>query len=252
MNAKSAKMRLDELVVQRGWCETRSQAKAIILAGKIRRGSHILDKPGKVYRTDTAIGIIEPPRFVSRGGEKLEGFLSAYSIPITETYCLDVGASTGGFTDCLLQRGAKSVVCIDVGRAQLHSKLKADKRVQNLEGLNARYLSPEQLPFPSYSIVVMDLSFISLQKVLPAIWPLLKKNGFLIMLIKPQFEADKRTVDAGRGVIRNPSIHQAVVKQIRLFCIKELVPSQEIGCMESPLLGTAGNKEYLLGLQKKL
>ncbi|MCB1123414.1 MAG: TlyA family RNA methyltransferase, partial [Verrucomicrobiae bacterium] len=172
--------RLDELLLIKDLCDSRSQAKALILAGKVRRGTEVLDKPGKAYPVDTELTILQPPRFVGRGGEKLEAYLKAYPISLEGCRSLDVGASTGGFTDCLLQNGISEAVCVDVGHGQLHYKLQQDPRVTNLEKINARYLKAEVLPFPEYDVVVMDLSFISLKKVLSPVWPLLKSGGKLI------------------------------------------------------------------------
>lgn len=243
------KMRLDELLVERDLCATRSQAKALIMTGKVRSGTVVLDKPGKSYDSEIELTVLEPPKFVSRGGEKLEGFLDRFEIDPTDCTVLDVGASTGGFTDCLLQRGAVSSTCVDVGRAQLHGKLLSDPRVTNMEKINARYLTADTLPQPSYDIVVMDLSFISLRKVLPAVWPLVNPAGLLIILVKPQFEATKQEVDKAGGVIRDEAIQDRVLEEIRTFARQELPSSTEIGIMESPIRGTDGNREFLLGLK---
>ena len=201
--AKSPKQRLDELLVAKGLADSRSQAKAIILAGKVKLGTERLDKPGRSFPQDSELTVEAPPRFVSRGGEKLEGFLDRFNISVQGLPILDVGASTGGFTDCCLQRGAISATCVDVGRAQMHNKLIQDDRVTNLEKTNARHLQPGDLPQPTYPRIVMDLSFISLTKVLPAVWQFIEPGGCLIALGKPQFEADKNEVDARRGIIRD-------------------------------------------------
>jgi 23S rRNA (cytidine1920-2'-O)/16S rRNA (cytidine1409-2'-O)-methyltransferase len=244
------KVRLDELLVCKGLASSRSQAKAIILAGKVRNNSELLDKPGRMLDQDAVIYVQSPPRFVSRGGDKLEGFLEVFPVEIESRDVLDVGASTGGFTDCCLQRGARSVTCIDVGRAQLHHRLLQDARVTNFEKINARYVEASQLPLKTYDLVVMDLSFISLTKVLPNIWNLLAAGGQLIALVKPQFEAEKKEVDAGNGIIKNPEIHQRVLNAIRAFALSELLGAHIIGSIESPIKGTSGNLEYLLGLKK--
>ena len=244
-------LRLDELLGVLGHCDSRSRAKALILAGKVRRGTEILDKPGKTYAADTNITLIHPPRFVGRGGEKLEAYLEAFATETSGLRSLDVGASTGGFTDCLLQRGVGTAVCIDVGRAQLHNKLLQDPRVSNIEKLNARHLTPDQLPYPDYDLVVMDLSFISLRKVLPAVWPVLKAGGKLIALVKPQFEADKLLVDKGRGVIRDDTVRQEILNDMIAWSIDELEQSELEGWIESPIAGGDGNREYLMGLRKQ-
>ena len=245
------KQRLDELLVETGLCDSRSQAKALILAGKVRRGTEILDKPGKVYPVDAEITLVQPPRFVGRGGEKLEAYLEAFPTLTANLRSLDVGASTGGFTDCLLQRGIAQAVCIDVGRAQLHNKLIQDPRVTNIEKLNARYLTSDQLPYPDYDLIVMDLSFISLKKVLPAVWPVLKRGGKLIALVKPQFEARKELVDKGRGVIREDETRKQILEDMVEWSLKELPHSQLEGWIESPIAGGDGNREYLIGLYKE-
>lgn len=248
---KSKKMRLDELLVARGLSETRSRAKALIMAGKVRLGTEVIDKPGKALPADAAIELEQPPRFVSRGGEKLEGFLDQFSIDVSGLRSLDVGASTGGFTDCLLQRGVIDATCIDVGRAQLNGKLLRDARVRNFEKINARNLKAEDLPFLNYPIIVMDLSFISLTKVLPAVWSCLAEGGRLIALIKPQFEAEKAEVDKFRGVIKDPKIQDRTLQQILAFAHAELPDAQLIGTMDSPITGGDGNREFLAGWTKQ-
>jgi 23S rRNA (cytidine1920-2'-O)/16S rRNA (cytidine1409-2'-O)-methyltransferase len=246
----SAKTRLDELLVARGLAASRAQAKALIMSGRVRRGTERLDKPGKEFPVDTELSIDQPPRFVSRGGEKLAGFLERHPLDLRGAHVLDVGASTGGFTDCVLQAGAADVVCVDVGRAQLHAKLRGDARVTNLEQVNARHLRPSDLPRPRYDLVVMDLSFISLRAVLPAVWPCVQPGGRLIALVKPQFEAGKAEVDKGRGVIRDPAVQDAVLAEITRFALAELPGASLLGSMDSPITGTDGNREFLLGLTK--
>ncbi len=248
---KNKKSRLDELLVNRGVCPTRSQARAFIMAGKVLAAHGILDKPGKTVPADIELTLRQPPRFVGRGGEKLEGFLEDFSLDVKGLAVLDVGASTGGFTDCLLQRGAASAVCIDVGRGQLHEKLRRDPRVTSLEKVNARYLKAEILPRPLYDLIVIDLSFISLRKVLPAVWPLLVEKGFLITLVKPQFEALKIEADKSRGVIRDPVIRERVLNEIREFAATRLPHCREIAHRESQVAGTEGNREYFLALKKE-
>lgn len=243
------KRRLDELIVERGLAPSRSQAKALIMSGRVRRGTERLDKPGKVYAEDVEIFVDQPPRFVSRGGEKLQGFIDQHPIDLTGAHILDVGASTGGFTDCALQAGAASAVCVDVGRAQLHSKLRDNPRVTNLEKLNARTLRPSDLPRSDFDAVVMDLSFISLRKILPATWPFVRPGGVLVALIKPQFEAGKAAVDKGRGVIRDAALQEQIRDELRDFALTELAGSELIGVIDSPITGTDGNREFLLGLR---
>ncbi len=244
------RLRLDELLVVRGLVESRAQAKALIMAGRVRHGTERLDKPGKEYPEDFAVELEQPPRFVSRGGEKMQAAVDAFALELRGAHVLDVGASTGGFTDCVLQAGAADVVCVDVGRAQLHARLRADPRVTNLEKLNARYLSAKDLPRAEYDAIVMDLSFISLTSVLPAVWPLLRAGGTLVALVKPQFEAGKAEVDKGQGVIRDPVVQQATLERIRTFALTELPGAGVIGSIDSPLKGADGNREFLLGLKK--
>jgi 23S rRNA (cytidine1920-2'-O)/16S rRNA (cytidine1409-2'-O)-methyltransferase len=245
------RLRLDELLVQRGLAASRAQAKALIMTGRVRQGTLRLDKPGKEYPLDLDLAVDQPPRFVSRGGEKLQGALDAFGLDLRGAHVLDVGASTGGFTDCALQAGAATVVCVDVGRAQLHARLREDPRVTNLEQVNARRLRAEGLPRPQFDAVVMDLSFISLRAVLPAVWPLVQPAGLLIALVKPQFEAGKAEVDKGRGIIRDAAIHARVLAEIRAFVAADLPDAEIIGEIESPLVGTDGNREFLLGLRRR-
>jgi 23S rRNA (cytidine1920-2'-O)/16S rRNA (cytidine1409-2'-O)-methyltransferase len=245
-----AKQRLDELLVARGLAETRSQAKALIMAGRVLHGTERLEKPGKDYPVDLELNVEQPPRFVSRGGEKLTGFLEKFTVDLRGAALLDVGASTGGFTDCALQAGAISAVCVDVGRAQLHARLAGDPRVTNLEKVNARHLKPGDLPRDNFDAVTMDLSFISLKAVLPAVWPFLRDGGTLIALVKPQFEAGKTEVDKGRGVIRDRAVQDAVLADITSFALAQLRGAVLIGSMDSPITGADGNREFLIGLRK--
>jgi 23S rRNA (cytidine1920-2'-O)/16S rRNA (cytidine1409-2'-O)-methyltransferase len=244
------KIRLDELLVARGLAETRSQAKALVMAGRVRRGTERLDKPGQDFPADAELSVEQPPRFVSRGGEKLAAALTAFALDLRGAHVLDVGASTGGFTDCALQSGAADVVCVDVGRAQLHAKLRADPRVTNFEKVNARHLSTGDLPRDAFDAVVMDLSFISLKVVLPAVWPFVRPGGVLVALVKPQFEAGKAEVDKGRGIIRDPAVQQAVLDDVRTFALTLLRGAGLIGTIDSPITGTDGNREFLLGLRR--
>ena len=244
------KVRLDELMVIKGLAPTRAQAKALVMAGRVRNGTERLDKPGKELPDSTPISLTELPRFVSRGGEKLAAAVEAFKLNFTDLHVLDVGASTGGFTDCSLQAGATDVTCVDVGRAQLHPKLIQDKRVTNLEKVNARTLKPGDLPRASYDAVVMDLSFISLRSVLPAVWPFLTSEGFLVALVKPQFEAGKAEADKGKGVIKDPEVRQKVLQTITEFALTELPKAKHIVTIDSPITGADGNHEFLLCIKK--
>jgi 23S rRNA (cytidine1920-2'-O)/16S rRNA (cytidine1409-2'-O)-methyltransferase len=242
--------RLDELLVRRGLAASRAQARALIMAGRVRRGTELLDKPGREFADDVVFTLEQPPRVVGRGGEKLVAFVERFSVDLHGAHVLDVGASTGGFTDCVLQAGAADVTCVDVGRGQLHARLRADPRVTNRERVNARYLKPADLPRAEYDVAVMDLSFISLKAVLPAVWPFLRPGGLLIALVKPQFEAGKAEADKGRGVIRDPAVQAATLNAVTTFALAELPGASLLGSMDSPLTGAAGNREFLLGLRK--
>ncbi|MBC8041382.1 MAG: TlyA family RNA methyltransferase [Opitutaceae bacterium] len=247
----STRQRLDELLVTRGLADSRSQAKALIMSGRVLHGTTRLDKPGKEFPADLDLVVEQPPRFVSRGGEKLQGWIEKFSLDLRGAHLLDVGASTGGFTDCALQSGAADAVCIDVGRAQLHPKLQADPRVTNLEKINARHLAATDLPRTDFDAIVMDLSFISLKSVLPAVWPFLRTGGTLVALVKPQFEAGKAEVDKGRGIIRDTAVQDAVLADIQSFALAQLPGATLVGTMDSPITGTDGNREFLLGLKKR-
>lgn len=244
------KQRLDELLVTRGLAPTRAQAKALIMSGRVRHGTERLDKPGKEFPADFELSVDQPPRFVSRGGEKLAAYLEQFPVDLTGAHLLDVGASTGGFTDCALQAGAASATCVDVGHGQLHEKLRRDPRVINFEKVNARHLQPGGLPRASYDVVVMDLSFISLKSVLPAVWPFLRLGGTLIALVKPQFEAGKAEVDKGQGIIRDDVVRARVLAEVRDFMLGELPGAKVHGERECPVHGADGNREFLLGLTK--
>jgi 23S rRNA (cytidine1920-2'-O)/16S rRNA (cytidine1409-2'-O)-methyltransferase len=244
------KIRLDELLVKKGEAETRSQAKALILSGRVRLGTEVLDKPGKTLPEDAPVWLVQPPRFVGRGGEKLEAALAAFSIECQGLHVLDIGASTGGFTDCALQAGAASATCVDVGHSQLHSRLRDDPRVTNLEKTNARHLQTGDLPREDYDLVVIDVSFISLRLILPAVWPFLAPDGRLVALVKPQFEAEKKEVDRAGGVIKDPSIQERVLGEVQTFAREALPGAVEIGAIDSPIRGAEGNREFLLGLRK--
>jgi 23S rRNA (cytidine1920-2'-O)/16S rRNA (cytidine1409-2'-O)-methyltransferase len=244
------KRRLDELLVERGLAATRTQAKALVMAGRVFRGTERMDKPGREVPGDCELSLAKVPRYVGRGGEKIAAALAAFGLDVGGVHVLDVGASTGGFTDCVLQAGAASVVCVDVGRGQLHARLRADPRVVNLERLNARNLKPSDLPRTEFGAVVMDLSFISLRTVLPAVWPFLAPGGVLVALVKPQFEAGKAEADRGRGVIRDAAVRAAALDAVRSFALDRLPGAKFAGSIESPLEGADGNREFLLCLRR--
>ncbi len=237
------KIRLDQLVVARELASTREEAKRLILAGKIRLDSTTADKAGRLV-SDTAQIQLEGPAspYVSRGGEKLAGALERFGIEIPRGgIALDIGASTGGFTDCLLQRGAENIVAVDVGRGQIHERLRSDPRVRLLEKTNARHLTLEAIGGNPADLIVVDVSFISLKLILPVCANLLGPNGILLALIKPQFEAGKNQVGKG-GIVRDPKIHASVIESIIRFCAET---GWEVrGLMVSPLLGAGGNVEF--------
>jgi len=242
--------RLDDLLVSRGLAGSKTQAKALVMAGRVFSGTQRLDKPGREVPEDCELSVASPPRFVSRGGEKLAAALERFRIDLRGAHVLDVGASTGGFTDCALQAGAADAVCVDVGRAQLHARLRADPRVTNIERLNARNLRASDLPRASFGAVLMDLSFISLKSVLPAVWPLAAPGAVLVALVKPQFEAGKEHADRGRGVIRDPGVRAAALESVTQFALSSLPGARLEGSIESPVEGADGNREFLLCLRK--
>jgi 23S rRNA (cytidine1920-2'-O)/16S rRNA (cytidine1409-2'-O)-methyltransferase len=246
----SRRIRLDELLVRRGLAESRSRAKALILAGQVRHGTAVLDKAGREVVEDIELSLNEPARYVSRGADKLAGWFAAYPWAVAGRRFLDIGASTGGFSDYLLQAGAVEGTCVDVGHGQLHYKLRTDPRITNLERVNARHLSAAQLPHPDYPLIVMDLSFISLRLILPVAWPLLQPGGRLIALIKPQFEAGKAEADRFKGVITDAVIRERILNEILGFAAAELPGCRLVGWCESPIHGMNGNLEYLAGWER--
>jgi 23S rRNA (cytidine1920-2'-O)/16S rRNA (cytidine1409-2'-O)-methyltransferase len=238
--------RLDQALVERGLCVSREQSKRLILAGQVRINGQLARKPSDSAKTTDKLEVASPERFVSRGGFKLEKALLYFGVSVSGAMAIDLGASTGGFTDCLLQHGAKRVYAVDVGRGQLAWKLRQDQRVVVMEKTNARDLTVSCFPqdFSPVELIVADCSFISLRKILPAAVALLQRSGKIIALIKPQFEAGKRDADKGAGVIRDPAVHERVIQELRSFVIAELGLNW-VGVTESPLLGPAGNKEFL-------
>ncbi len=250
MAAKPGRMRADELLLKLGLAPSRSVAQALILAGKVRSGPDaVVHKASQSFAEDAVLTVDQPPRFVSRGGEKLEGALDHFKVPVEGLQGLDVGASTGGFTDCLLQRGVAGMTCVDVGTAQLHMKLRQDPRVRNFEKFNARELDDAELPHATYGIVVMDLSFISLGLILPFAWRRVEKGGHLVALIKPQFEATKAEADKGKGIIKDPAIHARVVAGLTAAA-QALPGAQVLGVIPSPIEGGDGNKEFLIAIRR--
>jgi 23S rRNA (cytidine1920-2'-O)/16S rRNA (cytidine1409-2'-O)-methyltransferase len=244
--APRGKERLDLLLVARGLAESREQARRLIMAGEVLVDEQVSDKPGRTVPLDVAIRVRAPLPYVSRGGQKLEAALHAFAIPVTGKVAVDVGASTGGFTDCLLQHGASRIFAIDVGYGQLAWKLRSDPRVVALERTNIRHLT--QLPQATLAdLAVIDASFISLSLVLPPTLNLLKPQGEIVALIKPQFEAGQEDVGKG-GVVRDARVHQRVLQET--FDLATSLGLTVAGLIASPLLGPAGNVEFLVWLRR--
>ena len=244
------KCRLDALLVDRGLVESRAKAQALVIAGRVYSGERRLEKPGQATPVDIPLIVRQADHdWVSRGGLKLAHGLSYFSVDATGRDCLDIGASTGGFTDVLLKAGARTVHAVDVGRGQLDWSLRNDDRVTVLEGVNARYLTAADITKPP-SLIVCDASFIGLQIVLPASLALALPGGFLIALIKPQFEVGKGRVGKG-GVVRDPALHQEVCDRIRTWLADDQGWIVE-GITESPVKGPKGNTEFLIAARKPI
>ena len=239
--------RLDQALVELGLCESREKAKRAILAGQVRINGCLARKPSDAVKPDDQLTLAAAERFVSRGGLKLEHAVAHFRLDVAGLTAIDLGASTGGFTDCLLQRGAAKVYAVDVGRGQLAWRLRRDPRVVVMEKVNARELTPTKFPpgFVSADLAVIDCSFISLRKILPPNIALLRPFAKIVALIKPQFEAGKAEADRGAGVIRDTVIHQRVLRELELF-VGICGGLRWLGVTESPLLGPAGNKEFLV------
>lgn len=244
---KISKQRLDALLVSRELVSSREKASRFILAGQVKVDGKIWDKPGKLVPVDMKVELIPPDcQYASRGGEKLAPALDAFGLSCSGLVVMDVGASTGGFTDCVLQRGAQRVYAIDVGYGQLDWRLRSDSRVIVMDRRNVRYLVSDDLP-ELVDLIVIDVSFISLKLVWPAILPLLKPQGYLVSLIKPQFEVGKGQVGKG-GIVRDETLRQAVKDQFVQYAT--LLSLDIIGLIDSPILGKKGNREIVMGLQK--
>ncbi|HEV2864204.1 MAG TPA: TlyA family RNA methyltransferase [Pyrinomonadaceae bacterium] len=244
--------RVDKLLVERGLAPSRTRAQALVMAGLVLVGEQRVEKPSETFPPDAPLrvrGSDDPAaRYVGRGGLKLEKALQEFGIDAGGLTCLDVGASTGGFTDCLLQHGARRVVALDVGHNQIDWRLRTDARVEVREGVNARHLTPEDFE-EQFDLVVMDVSFISATKVLPALVPLMKTGGRAVVLVKPQFEVGKGEVGKG-GVVRDPAQHARVVEEVN-----EAARSLGLkvgGVIESPVTGADGNREFLALYEKAL
>lgn len=231
------------LLVRQGLCESRTQAQRCILAGQVRAGpDHVVQKPGDLYPPETLFTLTQASPYVSRGALKLLAALEAFQPVLQDVVALDIGASTGGFTDLLLQRGARRVYAVDVGSGQLHPRLRSDSRVACLEGVNARYLDPALVPEP-VDVLVADVSFISLRLALPAPARCLRPGGWAFVLVKPQFEAGRAEVGRG-GVVRDPAVQQRCVAEIQAFA-ESALGWERVGVVPSPIRGPAGNQEYV-------
>ena len=237
--------RVDRLLVERGLAPTRTRAQALVMAGRVLAGERRVEKPSETLPPDAPLrvrgGDDPAARYVGRGGLKLKRALAEFQIDPTGLTCLDVGASTGGFTDCLLQHGARRVVALDVGHNQIDWRLRTDPRVEVREGVNARHLTGEEFA-ERFDLAVMDVSFISATKVLPAVVPLLKEGGRVVVLIKPQFEVGRGEVGKG-GVVRDPAQHARVVAEVNSGA--RALGLAVLGVADSPITGADGNKEFL-------
>ena len=244
--------RLDQALVERGIFSSREKARRAILAGQVRVGGRVAQKASDPVTAIDEIVLTEQERYVSRGGHKLEHGLRHFALDVSGLTAIDLGASTGGFTDCLLQHGATKVFAVDVGRGQLAWKLRNDPRVVVMEKTNARHLTPQHFPAPftGAELIVADCSFISLRIILPPAIALLARCGKILALVKPQFEAGKAEADKGAGVITDPAIHARVLRELEEF-VGAHGGLRWRGETESPLLGPAGNKEFLVLIEKE-
>jgi 23S rRNA (cytidine1920-2'-O)/16S rRNA (cytidine1409-2'-O)-methyltransferase len=238
-----ARERIDKLLVDRGLADSRTKAQALVVAGAVLVDEQLIRKPSELFDQDAKIRIKDDAtsRYVGRGGIKLEAALREFRIEVSGLSCLDVGASTGGFTDCLLQHGARRVVAIDVGHNQLDWKIRNDSRVEVREGVNARYLQPSDFD-GQFDLATIDVSFISLTKILPAVVPLLTNSGRIVALIKPQFEVGKGEIGKG-GIVKDPAQHERVVREINAAA--QSLGLKAAGSIESPIKGADGNVEFL-------
>ncbi len=246
------KVRLDKLLVDRGMLPTRERAQSLILAGRVLVNEQKVEKPGSPVAEEAAIRLLgDDLRYVSRGGLKLEAALTHWNIDVTGRFCLDVGASTGGFTDCMLQHGAERVLAVDTGYGQIAQKLRSDERVTLMERTNARHLQPGELP-PGISFLAMDVAFISATLVLPPVIEALRSQTSsdplreAVILVKPQFEAGREHIGKG-GIVRDPAAHQLAIDRVRNCGLAIGAVATEL--IDSPILGTEGNREFLLLLR---
>ena len=245
--AKPKKSRLDVFLVEQGICSSREQAKRAVMAGEVRIGDQVASKSSVLVEPGAAVSLQAPPRFVGRGGLKLEGALDHFQVPVSGLTALDIGASTGGFTDCLLQRGAAKIYAIDVGHGQLAWKIRNDPRVVVREKLNARYLRREDVP-EKIDLCAIDVSFISLTLILPNALELVIPNGVTLALIKPQFELQAAEVAHG-GVVRDPELHEKAQNKVRDFLVN--AGHNVTGIVRSGITGADGNQEFFICVRRK-
>jgi 23S rRNA (cytidine1920-2'-O)/16S rRNA (cytidine1409-2'-O)-methyltransferase len=241
------KARIDQTLVERGFFESRERAQRAVMAGEVRVGEQLITKPAAMIETDATVSIAESPQFVGRGATKLSGALDFFNIDAAGKVALDIGASTGGFTDCLLQRGAAKVFAVDVGRGQLAWKIRNDPRVVVLEKINARFLPRQEVPEP-VDLCVIDVSFISLTLILPRAFELITPDGVVLALIKPQFELQAKDVGRG-GIVREPALHEKAQEKIVTF-VKE-AGYRVVGLVPSSITGTDGNQEFFICIRKR-
>jgi len=242
---RMAKQRADVLLVERGLAESREKARSLLLAGQVRLGDRVIDKPGMLLPQDAELRVLARTPYVSRGGVKLAHALDVFRVDVADAVAVDVGASTGGFTDCLLQRGARKVYALDVGRGQIDYRLRTDQRVVVIEGVNARY--PLALP-EQVDVATVDVSFISLTLVLPNVLSAVKPGGLVVALVKPQFEAGRGQVQRG-GLVKDPAIHAEVLGRIILWIVEH--GARLRGLTSSPIPGGDGNREFFVLVENK-
>jgi 23S rRNA (cytidine1920-2'-O)/16S rRNA (cytidine1409-2'-O)-methyltransferase len=241
------KIRIDNFLVARGFFESRESAQRAIMAGEVRAGDHIITKSSDLVALDADVLVAQRPRYASRGALKLEGALDFFRIDVRDKVAIDIGASTGGFTDCLLQRGAAKVYAVDVGHGQLAWKIRNDPRVVVLEKLNARFLSREHIP-ELVDLCVIDVSFISLSLILPRAFELITPEGVILALIKPQFELQRKDVGGG-GIVRDPALHEKAQQKIVKFA--ETANFCVVGLVPSTITGADGNQEFFICLRRR-
>jgi 23S rRNA (cytidine1920-2'-O)/16S rRNA (cytidine1409-2'-O)-methyltransferase len=244
---KAKKARIDQTLVERGFFASRERAQRAIMAGEVRVGDRVFAKAAELIEIDAPISIVQPPQFASRGALKLGGALDFFGVEVKGKTALDIGSSTGGLTDCLLQRGAAKLFAVDVGHGQLAWKLRNDPRVTVMEKVNARFLSREDIPEVA-DLCVIDVSFISLTLILPRAFELIAPEGMILALIKPQFELQRKDVGRG-GIVRGPALHEKAQQKIVKFV--EEANYHVVGLVPSTITGTDGNQEFFICIRKR-